>query len=199
MIYMTQSLEIEFKNLLTRLEYEKIISYFHLNESMFFQQENHYFDTKNFALKENKSALRIRKKTTHYEFTLKQPVQEGILETNQILTEPEAMAAFENNEIPDGHIANVLTQMNINLRDIHFFGTLTTKRAEWNYENGLLVLDYSSYLHKEDYELEYEVTNREIGQGTFLNLLSLLQIPVRKTENKIMRFYLRKYQQLSSD
>jgi uncharacterized protein YjbK len=196
---LTQSLEIEFKNLLTQLEYEKIKSYFNLNESMFFQQENHYFDTLTFTLKENRSALRIRKKADYFELTLKQPVPDGLLETNQVLTENEAKKALENNVIPKGEITDLLTTMNIDPSQIRFFGTLTTKRAEWEYKEGLLVLDFSSYLNTNDFELEYEVLNREMGYTTFIKLLSTLQIPIRKTDNKIMRFYLQKYQQLSSE
>jgi uncharacterized protein YjbK len=196
---LTQSLEIEFKNLLTQLEYEKIKSYFNLNESMFFHQENHYFDTTHFTLKENHSALRIRKKKDYFELTLKQPVPDGLLETNQVLTEKEAKAALEQNTIPKGQIVDLLTTMNINPDEVHFFGTLSTKRAEWEYKEGLLVLDFSSYLNTTDYELEYEVVNREVGHKIFIDLLSNLQIPIRKTENKIIRFYLKKYQLISSE
>jgi uncharacterized protein YjbK len=196
---LTQSLEIEFKNLLTQLEYEKIKSYFNLNESMFFHQENHYFDTTHFSLKENLSALRIRKKKDYFELTLKQPVPDGLLETNQVLTEKEAIAALEQNTIPKGQIVDLLTTMNINPEEVHFFGTLSTKRVEWEYKEGLLVLDLSSYLNTTDYELEYEVVNREVGHKIFIDLLSNLQIPIRKTENKIIRFYLKKYQQISSE
>jgi uncharacterized protein YjbK len=196
---LTQSLEIEFKNLLTQLEYEKIKSYFSLNESMFFHQENHYFDTSNFSLKEKHSALRIRKKGDYFELTLKQPVSEGLLETNQILTETEANGALEHHSLPKGQVTELLTNLNINPDDIHFFGTLTTRRAEWEYKEGLLVLDFSSYLNTNDYELEYEVLNREVGHKTFIDLLSTLQIPLRQTESKIMRFYLQKYKQLTSN
>lgn len=199
MIQLSQSLEIEFKNLLTELEYKNIKLHFQLKDSLFFQQENHYFDTLKFALKAKQSALRIRKKANHFEFTLKQPVPEGLLETTQLLTEAEVEAALEHNILPGGQIVNLLTQMNVDPADIQFFGTLITNRAEFSYKGGLLVLDHSSYLNTEDYELEYEVTDRLVGHSHFLELLSLLQIPARKTENKIMRFYRQKYQQLSSD
>jgi uncharacterized protein YjbK len=119
------------------------------------------------------------------------------LETNQVLTEVEAKAALEQNVLPKGQITDLLSKMHINPDQIYFFGTLTTKRTEWEYKDGLLVLDFSSYLNTNDYELEYEVINREIGYETFIELLSTLQIPIRKTDNKIMRFYLQKYQQLS--
>lgn len=173
-------------------EYEKIKTHFHLNDNQFFLQENHYFDTVNFELKENKSALRIRKKENQFELTLKQPIVEGLLETNQILTETEANFALYHNQLPNGSIVNLIKELNIDPSNIHFFGTLKTNRAEWEYKNGLLVLDYSSYLNTEDYELEYEVSDRDVGRKIFLELLSSLNIPVRKTENKIKRFYLQK-------
>lgn len=195
-IILSQSIEIEFKNLLTQLEYKKIKSHFQLNETIFILQENHYFDTINFDLKANKSALRIRKKSKAYELTLKQPSEEGLLETNQTITEDEAKFALMHNKLPKGAIEKQLIEMNIVYTQLKFFGTLTTRRAEWLYKGGLLVLDHSTYLNTEDYELEYEVTNRSDGYTHFVNLLSDLQIPIRKTENKIMRFYLQKYKQL---
>ena len=50
-------------------------------------------------------------------------------------------------------------------------------------------------LKKEDYELEFEVSNREKGEIYFTELLSTLKIPVRKTKNKVRRFYEEKYKQ----
>lgn len=85
--------------------------------------------------------------------------------------------------------------MNINPASILYFGSLRTIRAEKQIGNGLLVLDHSFYLKKEDYELEFEVSNREKGEIYFTELLSTLKIPVRKTKNKVRRFYEEKYKQ----
>ena len=54
-------------------------------------------------------------------------------------------------------MANKLIQLQIQLDKITYFGTLTTYRKEFQYKDGLLVLDKSYYLNKHDYELEYEV------------------------------------------
>ena len=48
-------------------------------------------------------------------------------------------------------------------------------------------------INKEDYELEYEVTNFSTGQKIFIELLKTLNIPVRQTDNKIKRFYKAKF------
>jgi uncharacterized protein YjbK len=191
---MSQSIEIEFKNLLTDTEYERIKKHFRLDPSLFFLQENHYFDTPDFSLRENGAALRIRQKGNRFELTLKQPVPSGLLETNQILTNEEATHALTNNQIPPGQITQYILDMSINPDSVTFFGTLTTERAEWEYQNGLLVLDKSSYLETIDYELEYEVKEYTEGEIQFIQLLQNLQIPQRKTDNKIKRFYQRKYE-----
>lgn len=192
---MSQNIEIEFKNLLTKKEYLQLKSHFDIKDEDLFKQENHYFDTSDFLLKENKAALRIRKKQELYELTLKQPHKDGLLETNKILTIQESKAIFETGVIKDKQIINLLAQMNIPSHNIQYFGSLTTIRAEKEIGNGLLVLDHSFYLNEEDFELEYEVTNRQKGQVDFEQILQKFQIPKRQTKNKVQRFYHKKYEQ----
>ncbi|TCJ04399.1 CYTH domain-containing protein [Cytobacillus praedii] len=192
---MSQNIEIEFKNLLTKQEFEKLVNHFKLKDTDFFTQENHYFDTPDFALKEQGSALRIRKKGEKYELTLKQPYQDALLETNESLEPLAAEKIFETGTIRNETIKGLIKKMNIDPDRIQYFGSLSTKRAEVEYENGLIVIDNSFYLNIEDFELEYEVSNRNDGQKKFSALLEQLEIPVRKTENKIKRFYNIKYMQ----
>lgn len=186
---MNQELEIEFKNLLTKEEFSLLKEAFSIHDELFQTQVNHYFDTKQFSLKALHSALRIRFKNNQYTLTLKQTIAEGILETHQVLTEKEAQAMQRNLLFPDGDIKKILTELSIDLHDLKYFGMLTTKRAELPYKDGILVFDYSQYLNQEDYELEYEVKERTRGYEAFLTLLQTYQIPIRKTENKIQRFF----------
>ena len=67
---MSQNIEIEFKNMLTEDEFHKFLTHFQITSTDFFKQENHYFDTKDFALKEHGCALRIREKKDRFEMTL---------------------------------------------------------------------------------------------------------------------------------
>lgn len=191
---MSQNIEIEFKNMLNKKEYERLITFFSIKEDDIFTQENHYFDTNDFALKEQGSALRIRKKGNNYEMTLKQPAMEGLLETNQILSKEMATAAFSLGLLPSGSIKRLISKMNIPFSKLTYFGSLQTKRVEFTYEKGLLVLDHSYYLNKEDYEVEYEVENYQYGKQLFLKFLEQHGIPNRETENKIRRFYHQKYE-----
>lgn len=191
---MKQEIEIEFKNLLTESEFIKICQHFSINEQDFKVQVNHYFDTTDFTLKNHHSALRIREKNEKFVLTLKQPAHEGLLETHEVLTIEEAQSMISNQKIFEGSITNIIQKdFNIPVSELTFFGSLKTKRAEINYKDGILVLDHSSYLNKEDHELEYEVTDFSKGKENFHNLLEKLNIPLRKTDNKIKRFYNEKF------
>lgn len=192
---MSEHIEIEFKNLLTRNEFIKLTNYFSINKTDFFFQENYYFDTADFQLKKLESALRIRKKNDQYELTLKQPNDVGLLETNQVITEQEKKDLLKKRLFPTGEVAEKLIQMGIALDEIVYFGKLSTFRAEIPYCDGLLVFDKSYYFNKEDFELEYEVEHAEKGKEIFLNLLTQFQIPIRKTANKIQLFYHEKFGQ----
>lgn len=189
---MSQSIEIEFKNLLHVEEFNKMVTYFQLSPNHFVQQVNHYFDTVNFDLKERGCALRIREKNNFFELTLKEPHKDGLLETNQKLTAVEAQDFLIGDKIKEGVVTTQISKLGIELTKLTYFGTLTTDRAEFSYKNGLLVLDKSSYLNTIDYEVEYEVMNKNKGKPIFVELLSELNIPVRETQNKIQRFYERK-------
>ena len=190
---MSQHIEIEFKNMLTKEEYLHLITEFSINETKIDTQINHYFDTETFQLKELGSALRIREKKGQFELTLKQPAEVGLLETNQEITKEIALAMLQGASLPCGSVKDQLLKLGFPIEQLQYFGSLTTKRCELKYKGGLLVLDHSLYLSKEDYELEYEVQDITEGELTFKQLLDSFQIPFRATENKIKRFYNQKY------
>ncbi|RDU35588.1 CYTH domain-containing protein [Neobacillus piezotolerans] len=191
---MEQNLEIEFKNLLKKEEFDRVAKEFSLGPEKFRRQVNHYFDTPSFSLKEQGAALRIREKGGSYILTLKQPQYVGLLETDQKLTAKDAETAIGNGPLPIGVVAGEVEKMGIEFEELVYFGTLATQRAETNFNNGLIVLDQSSYLDTEDFELEYEVLDFHEGLEAFRSLLEKLGIPERKTLSKIHRFYGRKLQ-----
>ena len=196
---MTENIEIEFKNMLTKTEYQRLLKKFTINHSQIFTQQNYYFDTPQFDLKEKGAALRIRQKGNQYELTLKEPAAVGLLETNQTITLKEANDALELNKLPEGKIKNQIAEKGIYPQKIIYFGLLETHRCEFNYKNGLLVFDHSVYLNMEDFELEYEAPDYQTGKKTFLEFLSCNGIPERKTENKIRRFYIQKQKGIKAD
>ncbi len=186
---MNQHIEIEYKNLLNKQDFERLVQFFKIEPNQFFTQQNHYFDTADFALKSQGTALRIREKNETYELTSKQPAAEGKLETNQDITKQEAELFLKDGQFPAGAVQDIIIQAGLNPLQFNYFGTLRTDRAEVSYLGGLIVLDHSFYAGKEDYELEYEVEDAHTGQKIFIELLETLNIPQQKTENKVKRFY----------
>ncbi|WP_225744363.1 CYTH domain-containing protein [Marinilactibacillus sp. Marseille-P9653] len=186
---MSQNVEIEYKNLLTELEYEKLIKAFEINKAESFTQENIYFDSKEMVLKENQLALRIRIKDDVAEMTLKSPHEGHLLETNESLTIERARALVEKTVIyPTGQIADLLASYGIDsMTPLYIIAQLRTQRLEKKVHSCLIVLDKSWYGDQIDYELEIESTTSTEGKQFIKNLLTQYDIPERDTPNKISR------------
>ncbi|OZM58277.1 hypothetical protein CIB95_01520 [Lottiidibacillus patelloidae] len=195
---MSQQLEIEFKNMLTNQEYLQLLQEFSIDTNDIYTQINYYLDTQDFSLMQAKSALRVREKNGYYTLTLKQPVKAGVLETNQRISIEEFDVIKKIGRIPNGAVNEVIKQIGIATDSLTLLGNLKTNRVSFPYKEGKLFLDHSMYLNKEDFELEYEVEDREIGNSLFLALLNSYHIPVRNTDNKIIRFFTEKKKQQSS-
>lgn len=185
---MAQEIEIEFKNMLTKDEFERLL--FSLPFPAEPQtQTNHYFETANFKLKENGAALRIRKKYETYTLTLKQPHKEGLLETHDTLTDMEAEQWLNGKIVMKEHVNSQLEELNIQPEKLLYFGSLTTERRELEYEGVLLVLDFSKYGNKTDYELELEANSAVTGRRMIDDIINRYNIVKRETPNKIKRFF----------
>lgn len=185
---MTHQVEIEFKTLLTREEYQRVIAFYQLDHSAFHTQTNLYFDTLDHQLKQKKFGLRIRTMEDKAELTLKSPLKEGLLETTDILSLDEAADLRENQRILfTGAVADRLIQEQIDPAAVKPFAELTTRRAEFSVTEGLLALDESWYGQSHDYELELEVSEASSGKRAFLSLLDRLHISYRPAKNKIIR------------
>lgn len=189
--FMVQEIEIEFKNLLTKNEFELLMKEFNVTPKDFISQENYYFDTVNFSLRDKHSALRIRKKQDKYILTLKQPHEQGLLETHQELTEAQAFSLLnsEVTKMVDGTVKEAIATLGITPDELYYLGALKTDRIEIIDDDNILVLDHSFYLEHEDYELEYEVKDPVTGKEKFLKILKQNNIPLRTTKNKIQRFF----------
>ncbi|WP_214797858.1 MULTISPECIES: CYTH domain-containing protein [unclassified Exiguobacterium] len=183
---MTQEVEIEFKSMLTKKEYETLLQTYKL-ENQVRWQANDYFDTPSFQLKEKGAALRIREKKQGQVLTLKQPNDVGLLETHATITEAEAEDLFKYGIIHDDQMKQALAPFQLSA-PLEHLGRLETHRAEHQMKDGLLVLDESHYLETTDYEIEFEVTNEEAGRRAFERLLAEHGLPYRPAKNKIVRF-----------
>src|SRR5699024_2461862 len=103
------------------------------------------------------SALRIRERNDTYTLTLKQPKEEGILETHESLSKNQALSwinGIDRSSSP--YINDTLKQENISINDLVYFGSLRTERYQFKDETITYVLDKSTYNYTTDYELEIE-------------------------------------------
>jgi uncharacterized protein YjbK len=186
---MAQEVEIEFKNILTKAEYDTLLEAYPFPAEAF-SQTNYYLETPDLRLKETGSALRIRKKGHAYMLTLKEPYGDGLLETHDSLTKEEASSWLNGQPIAKEHTTKQLENKGIQVSDLKYFGSLTTERRELKEGNYILVLDYSTYNNQEDYEFELEASKFDEGEKIFHDILEKHQIPNRPTPNKIERFFM---------
>lgn len=185
---MTEQIEIEYKTLLSKKQYTQLIAHYQLTTQDFKTQVNHYFDTPDQQLRSLGFGLRVRTTTVYDELTLKTPIENGLLETTDQLTNAEtAEILHSGNILRTGAVAKRLLAASIEPMAIVPLATLTTKRAEFSIPEGLLAIDHSWYGEKEDFELELEVSDPIEGKQAFLTLLDTFNIHYQPAKNKIER------------
>lgn len=181
-------LEIEFKNLLTAKEHDTLYNTFFKAER---KQSllNYYIDTENLDLRKNTLLLRIRVTSGEQMMTLKAPTEKGILEFNAAVDfDLKTVRKLSHDDLPE-IITHELKTRNIDADELIIYGSLATERFETDYKNGLLVLDQSSFLDTNDFEIEYEVTDYDQGETRFDHLLQEYRIERRPEVTKSERFY----------
>lgn len=165
---MKEHIEIEYKILLSKETFHKIINDYQN------QITNHYIQTNYYLihplLQQKRYMLRIREKNNTYEMTLKRPFQGHRLETNVMITKEEKDAII-NHQMIDNEIIDILIQEHINPLELQQQFSLTTHRYDIHLNEGILSLDQNTYLNKRDYELEFEVYNEKEGYVKFLEII----------------------------
>lgn len=185
---MAQEIEIEFKVLLSEDQYERLATSLPFPKVPV-TQINHYFETDDFALRSQKSALRIREKRGKYFLTLKELHEEGILETHDELNKEEFASWLNGQPIPKRHTTERLKLLGIAVNEFKYFGALTTERKTFTGGEIHYFLDKSYYHDTVDYELEIEAPNKEKGLRAFRAILNKYRIERKKPITKIERFF----------
>lgn len=177
-------LEIEFKTLLTKEEYDSLKDFF--KEQPPIRQTNHYIDTPDQPIRNHQMALRIRTLADRAELTLKVPQKAGHFEYNQALTFDQVEDFLSKKKLPQGEIASFLTDLGIPLVALDVWGSLETERREKRIPKGLLAFDRSRYNSIEDYELEMEV-DAASDETYFHEFLKEKQIEYKPAKSKVAR------------
>lgn len=167
---MNTNLEIEFKCLITKEQYDNIKQdHFAVADPII--QTNEYFVDKKQLLASHRYTLRVRHLNGRFEFTLKKPQGFAKLEMNEMLSEK----AYQDLLCHRPFSSQILTELKtigIALDDLSIYTTLTTTRYEKPYLNGLLCLDLSTYSGITDYEIEYEASDEAKGNEEFISILN---------------------------
>jgi len=186
---MSQEIEIEFKNMLTKEQYESLLLYFNVQPEQIKHQVNHYFDTETWHLKQLMSGLRIRQIGNHFECTLKEKTTDNAhLETTDLLTQEQAEQILNGAPFNTQSVVKRLEALHIPINQLKLFGSLATNRVELNYKSGKLFFDHSIYMQQNDYEVEYEAVDETTGQIIFNEFLATHQIQKNNAPKKIARF-----------
>ena len=139
-------LEIEYKTLLTKDEYNRLAVLFsHVTPVT---QTNYYIDTPQGDMRNKRLSLRIRTLPTHGELTLKIPEKVGNMEYNVTMDCSEAKAMTKSLDFPECQIKSILLERGVKLEDLTILGHLTTTRREYQTNIGLMALDVNVYADK---------------------------------------------------
>lgn len=184
-------LEKEYKNILTKKQYETLKEAYHSIFTKNITQTNQYYDD-NQQLENNRCALRIRiiEGNETGEVTLKIPQSEyEIVEITEKFPTTQLQEWIEEKTFPlPTSIQTVLEEKNISLSQVTATATLTTHRLEGLLQPGIfLVLDENHYANQTDYEIEMEVDDLVEGKKIFLEILHIHNISPQKTMSKIRR------------
>ena len=183
---MTESLEIEYKTLLSQEEWEALLSQLHLTHCI--TQTNYYFDDHH-CLQYKQAALRIRRIDYHAEMTLKIKEETGHLEVTENLNLQEWQTFKATGQLPyKASIEQYLNDYGTSLLKVKEIAHLSTTRYEKVLDkNATIMVDKSTYYDKVDYELEMEVTDASQGWHQFNTFLAKHHIEFKQSHPKIAR------------
>lgn len=176
---MNKNIEKEYKVLLTKEQFEKLLSNY--PNAVFKTQCNTYYDTDTHCIQKKKGAMRIRQINDKFIFTLKMHSNDGLLEFEKEVNENSL------NSFQDVEIQNLLDKFHINGNLIELT-TLCTQRATIETEFAEICFDISSYNGCTDYEIEYEYKKEHDGLSIFQDILKDVHITYTSNcKSKIQR------------
>ena len=184
-------IEKEFKNLITKENYEEILKDYQKILTTSITQTNSYYDYQG-ILKSHHIALRIRtiEGQSIGEITLKIPQDTyEVLEITETLPIDmlQSFNAQKEFTLPE-KIYKALVSQKINLKTVQQTALLTTHRRQGTLSaNELLVLDESHYNGRCDYEIEMEVNDLQQGERVFNQFLHQYGIKRQQADSKIKR------------
>ncbi|MCI7601521.1 MAG: CYTH domain-containing protein [Mollicutes bacterium] len=186
---MATNIEIEAKVLINEDDYNRVLKFYKKEELQKVTQLNYYIDTDDLLLKQFGIGLRIRQKD-FFVLNMKAPLQEGLLEKKESISEKE-FDNFKNNGVfPNGSIKNLLLMFGVDITKLKIQTTLKTERIviENFSDNEVFAIDKNYYNGLIDYELELEGTSLERAKNSLKEKCEELNIDfVENSKSKQVR------------
>ncbi len=186
---MATNIEIEAKVLINEDDYNRVLKFYKKEELQKVTQLNYYIDTDDLLLKQFGIGLRIRQKD-FFVLNMKAPLQEGLLEKKESISEKE-FDNFKNNGVfPNGSIKNLLLMFGVDITKLKIQTTLKTERIviENFSDNEVFAIDKNYYNGLIDYELELEGTSLERAKNSLKERCEELNIDfVENAKSKQVR------------
>ena len=186
---MATNIEIEAKVLINEDDYKRVLKFYKKEELQKVTQLNYYIDTDDLLLKQFGIGLRIRQKD-FYVLNMKAPLQEGLLEKKESITEKEFENFKNNGVLPNGSIKNLLLMFGVDITKLKIQTTLKTERIiiENFNENEVFAIYKNYYNGLIDYELELEGTSLERAKNSLKEKCEELNIDfVENAKSKQVR------------
>lgn len=145
---MSREIENEFKIMLTKAEYERILAMYEFDRIV---QINHYFDTDELEMSAKHTTVRVRELGGKYFLQVKLPTE---------VRYSRVEFCEELGEIPETVSAERLKSLTgADFPEVRRLGTLKTTRNIYKFDGGEIDLDCSEYFDVIDYELEIEFSD----------------------------------------
>lgn len=166
--------ERELKMMLTEAEYSELLKSYEFQKPVI--QTNTYYDTEDEQLKNEKSALRIRKIGNENILTVKKP-KDSITKYEYEFPLSENSDSIEHLNPQEREKLNQIIHLHSSVSPTV---TFTTKRNNLILPDAVLSLDETNFANHTDYELEYEYTADHDG----IKVLNQLLEPIHRTYEK---------------
>lgn len=175
-------LEEEFKIMLTKEQYEKLLKLYDFRE---ITQTNHYYDTSEIGEPEMSArhiTVRVRELDGKFYLQMKLPTEVAYAR-KELSEELDCLPE----EIGGARLSKLSGE---ECPDVRRLGSLKTTRNIFGFDGGEIDLDKSEYFGKTDYELEIEFTDKSAAEKILGEIKSALNITQTENvcEGKVRRF-----------
>ncbi|WP_273478171.1 CYTH domain-containing protein [Ignavigranum ruoffiae] len=185
---MTKNIEQEYKTMLRKDEFERLIDQLGFEPRSALIQSNYYYDTPDHQLAKINAALRLRVFKDRSEWTIKQLISE--LRSIEITQEQGPVDSISSAINPtwftDADLIKFIHNHQIPIEQLQLHYQMSTHRYLYPVPGATFCLDHSFFPQTEDYELECELEDLDQANVWF-DFLDQYQLEYKPAAKKLSR------------